>query len=49
MTHDLWRAALLESHLGPGAIIVADNADDSLDYLACIRRPGSGYMSTPFA
>ena len=39
---------LLESHLGPGAIIVADNADDSPDYLARVRRPGSGYMSTPF-
>lgn len=40
---------LLESHLGPGAIIVADNADDSPDYLARVRGPGSGYMSTPFA
>jgi predicted O-methyltransferase YrrM len=40
---------LLEDHLGPGAIIVADNADDSPDYLARVRRPGSGYMSTPFA
>ncbi|QOZ77368.1 O-methyltransferase [Bradyrhizobium sp. CCBAU 53351] len=40
---------LLENHLGPGAIIVADNADDSPDYLARVRRPGSGYMSTPFA
>ncbi|WP_407183456.1 O-methyltransferase [Bradyrhizobium centrosematis] len=40
---------LLEGHLGPGAILVADNADDSPDYLARVRRPGSGYMSTPFA
>ncbi|TFV38839.1 O-methyltransferase [Bradyrhizobium frederickii] len=40
---------LLENRLGPGAIIVADNADDSPDYLARVRRPGSGYMSTPFA
>ena len=40
---------LLESHLKPGAIIVADNADDSPDYLARVRKPGSGYMSTPFA
>ena len=40
---------LLEDHLRPGAIIVADNADDSPDYLARVRRPGSGYMSTPFA
>lgn len=40
---------LLESHLRPGAIIVADNADDSPDYLARVRRHGSGYVSTPFA
>ncbi|RZM89246.1 methyltransferase [Bradyrhizobium genosp. SA-3] len=40
---------LLEGHLRPGAIIVADNADDSPDYLARIRAPGSGYMSTAFA
>ncbi|MGY8631596.1 class I SAM-dependent methyltransferase [Bradyrhizobium sp. 14AA] len=40
---------LVEDHLRPGAIIVADNADDSPDYLARVRRPGSGYMSTPFA
>ncbi|MBB4391323.1 O-methyltransferase [Bradyrhizobium sp. ERR14] len=26
-----------------------DNADDSPDYLARVRAPGSGYMSTPFA
>lgn len=40
---------LVEDHLRPGAIIVADNADDSPDYLARVRSPGSGYMSTPFA
>lgn len=40
---------LLEGHLGPGSIIVADNADDSPDYLARVRAPGSGYMSTAFA
>lgn len=40
---------LLESRLGPGAIIVADNADHSPDYLARVRAPGSGYMSTPLA
>lgn len=40
---------LLEGHLNPGAIIVADNADDSPDYLARVRKPGSGYMSMPFA
>ena len=41
--------ALLESRLRPGALIVADNADDSPDYLARVRAPGSGYLSTPFA
>jgi predicted O-methyltransferase YrrM len=40
---------LVEGHLRPGAVIVADNADDSPDYLARVRAPGSGYMSTPFA
>lgn len=40
---------LLESHLRPGALIVADNADYSPDYLARVRSPASGYLSTPFA
>ncbi|UQD76751.1 O-methyltransferase [Bradyrhizobium japonicum] len=40
---------LVEDHLKPGAIIIADNADDSPDYLARVRAPASGYMSTPFA
>lgn len=40
---------LVEGHLRPGTIIVADNADDSPDYLARVRAPGSGYMSTAFA
>ncbi|MCP3373041.1 O-methyltransferase [Bradyrhizobium cajani] len=40
---------LVEDRLRPGAIIVADNADDSPDYLARVRAPGSGYMSTAFA
>ena len=40
---------LVEDRLRPGAIIVADNADDSPDYLARVREAGSGYMSTPFA
>jgi predicted O-methyltransferase YrrM len=39
---------LVEDRLRPGAIIVADNADHSPDYLARVRAPGSGYMSTPF-
>jgi predicted O-methyltransferase YrrM len=41
--------SLVESRLGPGAFIVADNADDSPDYLARVRSPAEGYMSTPFA
>jgi predicted O-methyltransferase YrrM len=40
---------LVEDRLRPGAVIVADNADDSPDYLARVRTPGNGYMSTPFA
>jgi predicted O-methyltransferase YrrM len=40
---------LVESHLRPGTLIVADNADYSPDYLARVRSPASGYMSTPFA
>lgn len=41
--------ALVESRLRPGACIVADNADHSPDYLAQVRAPGGGYLSTPFA
>jgi len=37
--------ALLEDRLAPGALIVADNADDAPDYLARVRAPGSGYLS----
>ena len=40
---------LVESRLRPGALIVADNADDSPDYLAHVRAPANGYLSTPFA
>lgn len=40
---------LVESHLRPGALIVADNADDSPDYLERVRTTGGGYMSLPFA
>jgi predicted O-methyltransferase YrrM len=39
---------LVESRLKPGAFIVADNADYSPDYLAHVRSPANGYMSTPF-
>jgi predicted O-methyltransferase YrrM len=40
---------LVESRLKTGAFIVADNADYSPDYLARVRSPANGYMSTPFA
>jgi predicted O-methyltransferase YrrM len=41
--------SLVESRLRPGAFIVADNADYCPDYLARVRSPANGYMSTPFA
>ena len=41
--------SLVESRLRPGAVIVADNADHSPAYLAHVRAPAKGYMSTPFA
>jgi predicted O-methyltransferase YrrM len=41
--------SLVESRLRPGALVVADNADDSPDYLARVRAPTSGYLSVPFA
>ena len=35
---------------GPkGAIVVADNADDSPEFLAYVRDPANGYLSVPFA
>ncbi|MGJ5095502.1 O-methyltransferase [Bradyrhizobium oligotrophicum] len=40
--------ALLESRLRAGAFIMADNADDSPDYLAYVRSPANGYLSVPF-
>jgi predicted O-methyltransferase YrrM len=39
---------LVECRLRPGAFIVADNADCSPDYLAYVRSPAKGYLSTPF-
>jgi len=41
--------ALVEDCLRPGAFILADNADWSPEYLARVRSPAHGYMSTPFA
>ena len=41
--------ALVEDRLRPGAIVLADNADWSAEYLARVRSPDHGYMSTPFS
>jgi predicted O-methyltransferase YrrM len=41
--------ALLEGRLRLGAFVVADDADASPDYLARVRSPAKGYLSTPFA
>ncbi|MBW8779180.1 MAG: class I SAM-dependent methyltransferase, partial [Burkholderiales bacterium] len=40
--------ALLEPRLRPGALVIADNADHSPDYLARVRAADGGYLSTPF-
>lgn len=40
---------LVEARLEPGALVIADNADDSPDYLTRVRAPANGYLSTPFA
>ena len=40
---------LVHDRLKPGALIVADNADDCPDYLAHVRSDASGYISVPFA
>lgn len=40
---------LVEDRLKPGALIVADNADDCPDYLAHVRSAASGYISVPVA
>lgn len=39
---------LVETHLRPGAFIVADNADHSPEYLARVRARDGGYVSTAF-
>ncbi|KRD30336.1 hypothetical protein ASE35_16485 [Lysobacter sp. Root916] len=41
--------ARVESRLRPGALIVADNADYSPEYLAYVRSPVSRYLSIAFA
>lgn len=39
---------LLEPHLRKGALVIADNADFSEEYMARVRAAGSGYLSVPF-
>jgi predicted O-methyltransferase YrrM len=41
--------SLLEPRLRSGALVVADNADWSPEYLARVRDPAAGYLSVPFA
>ncbi len=43
--------ALVEPPLRAGVFVAADNAEYSLDYLAClayVRAPEHGYLSVPF-
>jgi predicted O-methyltransferase YrrM len=40
---------LLEPRLRAGALVVADNADASPEYLARVRSVAHGYLSVPFA
>jgi predicted O-methyltransferase YrrM len=40
--------AMLESRLRPGALVVADDADKSPDYVARVRSTAHGYLSIPF-
>ena len=41
--------SLLEGRLRAGALIVADNANASPEYLARVRSTAHGYLSVPFA
>ena len=41
--------ALLEGRLRSGALVLADNADYSPEYLAKVRAIDQGYLSLPFA
>jgi predicted O-methyltransferase YrrM len=40
---------LVESRLRPGALIVADDANHSAEYMAYVSSPDHGYLSVPFA
>lgn len=41
--------SLVEARLRTGALVVADNADWSAEYLARVRSPGGGYLSIALA
>jgi predicted O-methyltransferase YrrM len=40
---------LLEDRLRSGALVVADNADASPEYVARVRSAANGYLSVAFA
>ncbi|MGZ0700942.1 O-methyltransferase [Pseudomonas piscis] len=40
---------LVEPHLKPGALVVADNTDYCPEYLEYVRAPQNGYLSVPLA
>jgi hypothetical protein len=39
---------VLAERLAPDALIVADNADDSPEFVAHVRDAANGYLSVPF-
>jgi predicted O-methyltransferase YrrM len=39
--------SMTENRLGPGALVIADDAGDSPDYLARVRSSAKGYISAP--
>ena len=41
--------SLFEDRLRSGALVVADNADASPEYIARVRAVANGYLSAPFA
>jgi len=41
--------SLVEPRLGPGALVLADNADHNPEFLAYVRNPAHGYLAVPFA
>jgi predicted O-methyltransferase YrrM len=41
--------SLLEPRLRAGALVVADNAEMSPEFLSHVRTPGGAYLSVPFA